>query len=92
MENPIKMNDLGGFPTIFGNIQICLTENQPKTTASNGEIFCRWRSRKFRNDLFTYIWGDDMMRLTLSSNKHDQDISQSAPPQNNYYVIYKYKG
>ena len=27
MENPIKMDDLGGFPTIFGNTQICLTEN-----------------------------------------------------------------
>ena len=24
MENPIKMDDLGGKPTIFGNIHVCL--------------------------------------------------------------------
>ena len=27
MEKLIKIDDLGGFPTIFGNTQICLTEN-----------------------------------------------------------------
>ena len=27
MENPIKMDDLGGKPTIFGNIQISLESN-----------------------------------------------------------------
>ena len=24
MENPIKMDDLGGFPTIFGNTHRCM--------------------------------------------------------------------
>ena len=26
MENPIKMDDLGGYPTIFGNIQVNINE------------------------------------------------------------------
>ena len=28
MENPIKMDDLGGFPPIFGNTQIKVKYNQ----------------------------------------------------------------
>ena len=31
MENPIKMDDLGGKPTIFGNIQIEILNNSIDT-------------------------------------------------------------
>ena len=34
MENPIKMDDLGGKPTIFGNIQF-----GPKKKKGDGDFF-----------------------------------------------------
>ena len=43
MENPIKMDDLGGKPTIFGNIHIYTLSTYPKNP---------WDVMRFQNHLF----------------------------------------
>ena len=43
MENPIEMDDLGGKPSIFGNIHIC--ENHSRT-AEKKQLWC-WISEFF---------------------------------------------
>ena len=44
MENPIKMDDLGGFPPIFGNTHIGLGRMQGKGSACTEEVSnSKWR-------------------------------------------------
>ncbi len=52
MENPIKMDDLGCFPTIFGNTHMFLflalsceaTQKQPKKPPPRGQLLLSHRS------------------------------------------------
>ena len=41
MENPIKIYDLGGKPTIFGNIQLWISQigNLPQIGMNNKKMF-----------------------------------------------------
>ena len=40
MENPVKMVDLGGKPTIFGNIHLISVRLPDATIASCGDVSC----------------------------------------------------
>ena len=60
MKNPIKMDDLGGFPIIFGNTHINIDDSpnchEKNLLLKNAKLLCRGIRPQHQHGLFSAAW------------------------------------
>ena len=81
MENPIKLDDLGENPTIFGNIHIVVSE-----ASTEGDL-CISFGRPLKEESFGIVDYKPLQKQWFCGKKHFKDIVIGLPGYIYIYII-----